>query len=136
MEDCLGFMRVQGGILSETERDQAVEQLRTWLSRESTPGGILTRVCWFRPVLVDKEGKPFVADGELQFIVFKNGSSKSTFGMPYLLPFLPTADQPVPQVKVLYREKIQGKRQVFLSQATTHFSPGIHTLELRLTESK
>ena len=137
MEEGMDFIpRVQGDIPSETERDQAVDHLRTWVSTESKPGGILTRVCWFRPLLVDRDGKPFVAEGEIEFIVFKNGGSTSTFGMPYWLPFLPTTNQPSPQVKVLFREKSQGARHVFLAPAATNFIPGISVLELRLAESK
>lgn len=137
MEDGMTFIpRLHGKITSETERDQALEHLRTWLSAESKPGGILTRVCWFRPLLVDREGKPFVADGELQFMVFSSVGSTSTFSIPYWLPFLPTASQPAPQVKVYFREKSQGTRHVFLAPASTNLRPGISVLELRLTEPK
>jgi hypothetical protein len=137
MEESMDFMpRLQGNIPSETERDQAMDHLRTWVSAESKLGGILTRVCWFRPCLVDRDGKPFVKEGEIEFIVFKNGGSTSTFGMLDWLPFLPTTNQPSPQVKVLFREKSQGTRHMFLAPASTNLIPGIHTLELRLTESK
>lgn len=137
MEDSMSFIpKLHGEITNESERDQAVEHLRTWVSAESKPGGILTRVCWFHPLLVDREGKPFVADGELQFMVFRSYGSVSTFSIPTWLPFLPTASQPAPQVKVLFKEKSQGARHVFLASASTNFIPGIHTLELRLTESK
>jgi hypothetical protein len=137
MEDGMTFMpRLHRYITNETELDQAVAHLRTWLSAESKPGGILTRVCWFRPLLVDREGKPFVADGELQFMVFRKGGSTSTFSVPSWLPFLPTANQPAPQVKVYFNEKSQGTRHVFLAPASTNLIPGISVLELRLTESK
>jgi hypothetical protein len=137
MEESMDFIpRVQGDIPSVTERDQAMDHLRTWVSAESKPGGILTRVCWFRTLLVDRDGKPFVAEGETEFIVFNNGGSTSNFSMPCWLPFLPTTNQPSPQVKVLFKEKSQGARYEFLAPIDTHFSPGLHTLGLRLTESK
>lgn len=137
MEEYMDFIpRLNGDITSETERDRAVDHLRTWLSAESKPGGILTRVCWFRPLMVDRDGKPFVADGKIQFVVFKEGCSTSTVGMPYWLPFLSTTNQLSPQVKVIFRETRQGEERVFVAPATTNVIPGIHTLELRLTESK
>lgn len=122
---------------TDAERDRALTAICDWLSIESKPDGILHRVCWIRPVLLNNDGPLFVSYIDLLYSLQTTKNQSSSGGsLPYWLPVMADNNHQFVCLTAKYREKDQDPWQVFSAPVMTNFIPGIHTLELRLTESK
>ncbi|MEI8079577.1 MAG: hypothetical protein WCH61_08125, partial [bacterium] len=121
---------------SEAERDQALATFRDWLATESQPGGMLRRVCWIRPLLLNRDGQPFVVYGVTEnTLQMANNSASAGGGLPYWLPFLADDNHQYVRMTATYREEHQDW-QWFTAPVCTKFAPGIQRLELRIDKSK
>lgn len=122
---------------SEVDRDRLLADFRNWLSAESKPDGMLHRVCWIHPILVNKDGPLFVVYRDLLYSIQTTKYSSTSGGsLPYWLPVMADREHQFVCLTAKYREKDQYPWQLFTAPVMTNFPPGIQTLELRLTESK
>ena len=137
IEDGLYFFpRINGRPTSEAERDRALASFRDWLATESKPGGMLRRVCWIRPLLLNRDGQPFVVYGVKEHTLqMADNSADSGGGLPYWLPFLADNNHQYVRMTAAYRED-HLDWQWFTAPVCTKFSPGIQVLELRVDKSK
>jgi hypothetical protein len=122
-------------IISEATRDQAVVTLRKWVSRELKPEGLLSQICWIRPILVDKKGQRIVVYGDIKTrLETRKGWSSGSNSLGRWWAIHPGTKYKYLLLTAQYRENGQDKWQSFAAPMITDFSPGIRMLELRPVE--